>query len=212
MNIQSKGLLFYEIVKIKAAVKRKDSALITNYYEEYLNELSAPSREIFHAGCFTLYSEKISYHLLSTYLLLDLIDFYYDGKKFINESSETKPNLLNILSAENKATFSKHEEIKEILYIMQKLTKHRLHVFLLPLQYKHNFSLEITYPGNVLILFPDDNIKEALYHGISEFYYRKQLREILPHWAESFEHFQTEFIKWANNVPSKFVARKMTDS
>lgn len=215
MKIQSKGALLYEMVKIKTAVKTRNAETITQYYEEYLAELSASSREIFHAGCFTLYSEKISYHLLSTYLLLDFIDFYWDGKKFIHDSMEPKPNLLEILSVESVGVFKKKQKIQELLYNFQKLTKHRLHVFLLPLQYKEKFSLEITYPGNVLILFPNETdeteIEETLYQGLSEFYFRKQLKEILPHWADTLEDFQQEFVKWATNKPSKFIARKMTD-
>lgn len=212
MKIHTKGALFYEMVKIKTAIAKKDANRITEHYEAYLNELTASSREVFHAGCFTLYSEKISYHLLSTYLLLDLIDFHWDGKKFINGSTEAKPNLLDILSTDKQAEFKKKQELTETLYAMQKLSKHRLHIFLLPLHYKNNFSLEITYPGNVLILFPDDMIKENLHKGVATFYYKKQLKELLPHWAESFETFQTEFLKWANNQPSKFNARKMNES
>lgn len=212
MKIHTKGALFYEMVKIKTAVTKKDTAGITQYYDDYLNELTASTSEIFHAGCFTLYSEKISYHLLATYLLLDLIDFHWDGKKFINDTIESKPNLLDILSAEIQGEFTKKQGLTEALYAMQKLTKHRLHVFLLPAQHKNSFSLEITYPGNVLILFPDEHNKVALLKGVAEFYYKKQLKEILPHWADSFDQYQMEFLKWANNEPSKFNARKMNES
>lgn len=214
MKIQTKGALFFEIVKIKNAVQQQDSEAIRRYYDEYLNELSAPSREIFHAGCFTIYSEKISFHLLSTYLLLDYIDFHFDGKKFIKEVMEDKPRLLTILSADKVRSFSAKPLIHEALYDMQRITKHRLHVFLLPLEYQQTFSLEITYPGNALIIFPQkekDDTLNAVFHGVAEFYYRKQLKELLPPWADSFAHFQEEFVKWANNIPSKFNARKMND-
>lgn len=209
MRIQTKGNLFFEIVKIKNAVKKQDSALLTSYYDQYLEQLSVPSKEVFHAGCFTLYSEKISYHLLSIYLLLDLIDFYWDGKKFINLNKENNPELLTILNLEKTKSFEDTEIIKENIHMMQKITKHRLHVFLMPFEFHKDYSLEITYPGNVLILFPTSGSPESLYDGVSDFYLKKHQKEILPHWAETSKDFQTEFKKWCRDVPSKFSARRV---
>src|SRR5690606_16365353 len=131
------------------------SDALKTYYDDYLSSLTVPSRELFHAGCFTMYTEVISYHLLSMYLLLDLIDYYWDGKKFLNHKMEKKPSLWNILSGDSATSFKQIEKMKKTLFTLQRLSrKHRLHVFLIPLKSKNDYSLEITYPGNVLIIFP----------------------------------------------------------
>lgn len=227
MHIKSRGSLFFEMMKVQNAIKQRDGVVLKSYYENYLSQLTVPSREVYHMGCYSVYSEKISFHLLSIYLLLDLIDFYWDGRKFTNNGVESAPGLLKILSINETKTFGDTEPIRRSVYTMQKITKHKLHVFLLPLAFKEGYSLEITYPGNALILFPQDEMESSistfnnkvspqalagLHHGVGEFYLKKELRDSLPNWADSPEEFRIEFAKWCQNIPAKFVAKKMNEA
>lgn len=217
MRIITRGALFNEIIKIKNVIKNKDAKILEKYYEEYISSLKVSSKEVFHMGCFTLYSENISYHLLSIYYLLDLIDFHYDGKKFLDNEYEENI-LLSILSNDEYRKIKGIVDCKKTIYELQKLSRsHRLHIFLIPHEFKDEYSLEITYPGNIMVLYPnkvDENEKEEktsdiLKRGICEFYFKKQMRGILPRWSDTYEDFETEFIKWSNGLSSKFSGRRM---
>jgi predicted nucleic acid-binding Zn finger protein len=220
MIIKTKGQLLYEIIKIKNAVKSQNRNNIENYYNDYINQLKVPSKDIFRTGPYILISEEVSYHLLSTYLLLDLIDFHYNGRKFINTDNESTPALLRTLETETNKIFKNIEKIKSILTEVNRITNHQLHIFLLPIESNNDYILESTYPGNILILFPSNNENysngeydgrdemENVYRGIGEFYLDKQLRGQLPKWAANKELFLLEFIKWCKDIPSRITMKK----
>lgn len=215
MYIQTKGTLLFEMMKIKEAVKTKNTKLISSYYDDYLNFLKVPSKEVFRSGPFTVCSEKISFHLLSVYLLLDIIDLCWNGDKFLRSHYNGTPELMKYLNSDKKIEFPHVEDIKRFTYEVQKISRTQLHIFLLPYEYDLPFVSAYTHPGNALILFSkkdeasNNYILNALHQGLADFYFKKQLKEILPYWADSEDGFKHEFIKWCNNSPSKFTARKV---
>lgn len=217
MIFKTKGQLLYEVIKIKNAAKSRDAQALLRYQNEYLAQLKVSSREIQRIGPFTLFSENISYHLLSSYLLLDLIDHHWNGRKFFDYEEDKTPPLMEILESDIKLDFNYKTEIEATLIDIQRITKHQLHIFLLPLGNKRKYIMEASYPGNILILFPhieEDKVgkKEdplnGLYRGIGEFYFQKQLRDTLPLWAGDKDDFLHEFVNWCKGLPSMITAKK----
>lgn len=210
MLIQSQGALSYEIMKVKNAVKTRDSQSIQTYYDNYINLLRVPKKEVVHQGFLTFCSDTISYHLLSVYLLLDLIEYFWNGKRFIDVSLSKKMPLLEELSLDTKKEIKGFNEIIEASKRIKKISKTPLHVFFLPFEHSKEYLLDFTFPGNILVIFPQEDeygntlSLELFYQGIADFYLEKQLKGIVPPWANDKEMFTREFIKWCKDKPSKF--------
>lgn len=213
MIFKSKGQLLFEVIKIRNAAKAEDAQAIVRYQNEYLSQLKVSSREIQRYGSFTIFSDNISFHLLSSYLLLDLIDFHWNGRRFFEYTEEKNPLLMDILQSDNNLSFNYKAQVEVAVNNIQRVTKHPLHIFLLPLGNDYKYIMEASYPGNILILFPHiDGTKEeplyGFYRGLGDFYYEKQLRGILPLWASDKDDFLNEFIKWCKDQPSMITAKK----
>jgi len=217
MNMfETRGELVFEIMKIKEIVRLRDGAKMKELYQQYTSMLQVPSREVYSMGTLKVSSPAISFHLLSSYLLLDLVDFFWDGRDFLNEKLRHQPALLEDLQLEELATFKNIDVCYSFLLQNHKIMKDPLHIFFLP---RHSFKeyvlLDFTFPHNILLVFPKENedgqsqTLDCLIKGLGEFYLKKELRGRLPFWADSLPAFLDEFTKWTKGEKSRFPRRKI---
>lgn len=208
MFINSQFYLVMELKKVKAAIFSKNSVLIEQYLAHYQKMLSVPKKDVTHKGFITLCSENISYHLLSVYLLLDMIDYFWDGKKFHDRKLSNDLFLINEVNLEGEVV-NNHYNMKTIFSLLDKvceIDKSRLFVFLVPFSYTQDYVLKTAYPGNVLIIYsnPNTDPSKVFLEGVGEFYLKEKLKNRLPNWSPTVEDFIKEFTSWVLGEKSKF--------
>lgn len=209
MKRLSIGHLNMEIGKISMSIQKKDKNMIEHLYRTYTKELSIPSKDVIHYDHTTVISKYISYHLLSTYYLLDLIDFYWDGKDFQMETLNHALLFKKELSYQQPSEMEEIEHFKEMIERISSIIPRRFYIFLYPFTSKEEGQDYVTYdamPGTVLIIFGNEKgkVKESIYEGVANFYINSILEGKLPNWAKSEDELKKEIIFWCKKSPSRF--------
>lgn len=209
MEIKSQAQLVFELKKVREALQNKDKKKIEKYRSAFIKELSIPQKEVLHEGCMTLCSTNISYHLLSMYTLLDIIDYYWDGFRFHEKEMKQGYSLLSQLSVNTKVP---SHDLKDFIHLLEKPAtlskKEKLHIFLLPYPYVKDYVIKQSVPGNILIFYTNttDKMKRerAFLEGIADYYLKDRLKGALPGWARNSEVYVNEFIAWCQGKNSMF--------
>lgn len=206
MNFESQNHLIFEMKKVKQAIKEKDSYSLKLFYDEYLKKTAIPKREVFKHSNLTICSSKYSYHLLSIYLLLDVIDFYWDGKKFFDREIRGDFSLMNELGVNEKTYDLPFEEAIKITEKVDNILRDDLYIFLVPYRFKEDYVVKMAYPGNVLLVYhnKEEFSVDTILEGIGEFYLKKKLKSSLPYWAKNKDVFKKEFVSWCKDESSLF--------
>lgn len=204
--INKKSILIFELVKIKQAMKLVNYDSLNFFSNEYREFLSLPKDAIHIRDNFIFCSPKYSYHLLSTYLLLDTIDNFLLNKRDNNKSLKADTSLYSSLDVSEKTSLETIDYNSLDINKINSIIREDIHVFFLPFKSDADFELKITYPGNILIIYDNEGIdlNHTLYEGMAEFYYKKKLRKKLPFWAKNESEFKKEFVAWCTTGISKF--------
>lgn len=198
--------LVLEMRSIKDAIQKKDKFTLDTLLKTYKESLKVPKDEIMHKKNITVCSYNVSYHLLSLYFLLDFIEFYYDGYYIYERQAEKNMFLINELSLKETGNSIEKEFLKDGIDKISEEVEEKIFVFLLPYKNKVNYTLNVAYPGHILILYANDleTTKKAFYEGIGEYYLNVKRKGYLPSWTNSQEKFLKEFVLWAEGKASKF--------
>jgi hypothetical protein len=204
MIYDSQAKLTFGIKRIKGYVSVRDEVSIEKYRRELLGSLKVPSNKKMSFDKLTIVSKENSYHLLSVYLLLDIIDQFWDGDNFQNEAANKRYFLLNELSTIEEANTADFETVLPLLKKASKIIEEKLFIFLLPYKYEKPFVINEAYPGSVLLIYATDNLSRTLREGLAEFYFQTSYDFRLPKWANSEEEFVSEFFKFIDGKKTRF--------
>lgn len=204
--ISSQSHLILEFRKVNEAIGKRNSSLLKKYHREYINQLRVPKTDVFHENNITIYSSNVSYHLLSLYFLLDVIEYFWDGKRVYERPFNKDMFLFKELNLTEMKEASSIDDLKSSISKVSNTVSSKLFVFLLPYSFSKNYALQIAFPGNVLILYHNDqkSFTDNFFEGVGEFYLKSKLRNKLPRWADSEEEFIREFLYWCQNKHSRF--------
>lgn len=212
MKIESNTFLNMEIRKVKNAVLNRDIQSLKQYHQEYSNQLRAPRTEFYVEENITVLSANISYHLLSCYFLLDLIENYYELTSGTLKEAPTIIGqeffLLDELSVNKSIEAPPIESIYSIVVRCQRLCEQKVNVYFVPFAYRKDFVLKISPFGTILLLYPNGKktIERLFCEGVAEIYYRDNLKNRLPSWSRgSYLTYVQEFSLWCHQKPSKFL-------
>jgi len=204
--LESQSHLNFEMKKIKQAIKEKDHIAMKIFYNEYLKMTAIPKREVHKENSIVVCSSIYSFHLLSVYLLLDYIDFFWDGHTFFDRQITGDFSLLDELRVSERVNDFPFADLTKSLQKVSKILRDELYIFLIPYQFKKDYVVKMAYPGNVLLLYKNHNesINDFFFEGIGEFYLKKKFKSSLPYWAKNKEMFKKEFVSWCKGEQSLF--------
>jgi hypothetical protein len=212
VKIESSIYLNIEIRNVKNAITTRDNQSIKKYHQDYSNQLRSPRTEFYVEGNLTILSAKISYHLLSCYFLLDLIECYYElaNDTFKNKAlvAANELFLLDELSVNKAIEAPPIETIYPLVDRCYKLCDQKVNVYFVPFAYRKEFVLKISPLGTILLLYPNEkkSIDRIFCEGIAEFFYKDKLKNRLPSWSRGdYPTYVHEFSLWCYQKPSKFL-------
>lgn len=206
MHFSSFTQLSFEINHVLNAISKKDTFTIQLLKERYTKELSIPKKHILYKNGIQIFSPEISYHILSIYLLLDMIDSSWNGKQFIPYQFSSKQFLLSELKISSEYrpfVFNLSSFTKKIIRF-EELIEEQLFIFLLPFKSQQKqFYVESAFPNHLLILYASDKTFEAsLFEALSKIALRELYNDKLPKWTSSFDSFVSEVMLYCEGKPS----------
>lgn len=208
MLINNKQVLNLELIKIKQTMKENDFHSLAVFKERYYENISIPKESIHKLNSFIFYSQEYSYHLLSTFLLLDTIDNFMNNKLDHLNAIKADKSLYYSLSVSEDNLFNEEDIIGNLnLKKVESMVRDEIHIYLLPfINDEVNYSIKTTLSSTIVILYNNnlDDINQSIYSACGEYYLEKKLRGKIPYWAKNKEDFVNEFNLWCNNDSSKF--------
>jgi hypothetical protein len=208
VKITTTSHLNFEITKVKAAIKTKDSKRLESLFKSYHDALSVPVKDLYHSEFITLASKHISFHLLSIYHLLNLIDEYWDGYEFTTKPPEN-PNLFHKeLFYAHKEAEGELEDYIDLIERSTRLIKRKTYVFLYPFEPKEGerYVIHDMLPFSILLIYADTKKRmgESIIEGLAHYYTKTILAGKLPIWAKTEEEIVAQYKLWSQRMPSKF--------
>lgn len=208
MKITTTGHLNMETTKVQAAIKTRDKKRIEELYKQYHQALSVPIKELYHSEFITLASKNISFHLLSIYHLLNLIDEYWDGSSFSETPAKNPYMFQKELFYDPKEAKGEIEDYKAIIDRSTRLIRRKTYIFLYP--YGPNddtkYVIRDAFPYSIIIIFGDtkESMGKSIIEGLAHYYTKSILAGKLPIWAKDEEEVIEQFKLWSQRMPSKF--------
>lgn len=198
--------LSFEIRRIRHIIAEERDQEIETIYQNLIKALKVRRDQVEHYETISIYSRLCSYQVLSIYLLLDLIDRFWDGEHFLKKQDRKTYFLYEELSTKDEGDTCNLHAFEDPLYRASEVIDENLFIFLLPYQNDRDYTLREALQGHILIIYAGnpDKVKQAFYEGLSEFYLKVTLGGSLPKWAKSKREFRKEFTKFCKGEENKY--------
>lgn len=194
MKIDHYNLLAYELEKTRIFIENKDEVETKALYETYTDALKTTKTNHKVYRNVNIYSKEISYHCLSIYLLLDVLDYFWDGKKIKEKVPEKEFFFMKELDIEEDTQAFEIDDLnKYIDKISSETQGEEIHIFLIPYKYEKKYVVKTAKPGHIIMLYGKH--PEVIGYALAELSLEIRFRGHVPPWASSKAEFIEDLVK-----------------